>query len=66
MFDCVFSPTAFPVCRGNDLTGGVALPMFPAAGGRQDTRKTAEKTGKSLGYHESGGSGIARQGEDDQ
>jgi hypothetical protein len=66
MFGGVFSvPAALP-SDGNDLTGGLALPMFPAAESGPDRPRTAEKANKSLGYHESGHSGIARQGENDQ
>jgi len=62
----VFGGSAMPVCRGNDLTGGVALPMFPAARRRSDPPPERKKADKSSGYHESGSGGIARQGEDDQ
>jgi len=50
----------------NDLTGGIALPMFPAARRRSDPPPRRKKANKSLGYHESGSGGIARQGENDQ
>ncbi len=66
MFGGVLSVAAAALPGGNDLTGGVALPMFPAAGSRPGMPETAEKANKSLGYHESGSSRIARQGEDDQ
>jgi hypothetical protein len=66
MFVSVFSISAWSRSEGNDLTGGLALPMFPAAGSRPDIPRTAEKADKSLGYYESSHSGIARQGEDDQ
>src|ERR1700691_1469535 len=66
MFGGVFRIPAALLAKGNDLTGGLALPMFPAAASRPDRPRTAEKANKSLGYYESGHSGIARQGEDDQ
>jgi hypothetical protein len=34
---------------GSDLTGGAALPMFPAAARRRDLVETPEKANKSLG-----------------
>jgi hypothetical protein len=40
--------------------------MFAAAGTGSKTPERREKANKSLGYHESGSGGIARQGEDDQ
>jgi hypothetical protein len=52
--------------QGNDLTGGAALPMFPAAEEPQDALRTDKKAVKSSGYHEFGHCGIACQGEDDQ
>ena len=66
MFGGVFGGSAGPAATLSDLTGGVGLPMFAAAASRQDTSETPKKANKSLGYHESGSGGIARQGENDQ
>jgi hypothetical protein len=35
---------------GNDLTGGIALPMFPAAASPHGMGQNDEKAIKSLGY----------------
>jgi hypothetical protein len=66
MFASVLSRGACPAAGSNDLTGGVALPMFPAAGRRPDRLRRPKKADKSLGYHESCSGRIARQGENDQ
>jgi len=39
-----------PPSAGNDLTGGIALPMFAAAGPLHGRVKMYEKAIKSLGY----------------
>jgi hypothetical protein len=49
MFGGVFRAPAALAAAGADLTGAAALPMFPAAAGRHDLVKTAEKANKSLG-----------------
>jgi hypothetical protein len=49
MFGGVFRAQAAFVLASDDLTGAAALPMFPAAAGRHDLVKTAEKANKSLG-----------------
>jgi hypothetical protein len=51
---------------GNDLTGGDALPMFASAWMPHDPLRKGKTALKSLGYHESGPGGIARQSEDNQ
>jgi hypothetical protein len=61
-----FHIIAAPVSNGNDLTGGVALPMFRAPWGPLVTLQKGEKALISLGYHEACSSGIAGEGEDDQ